>query len=215
MIVIDPDFGTVIQFIKEKERAMKKLVQKLNRGAGFTFSEMMVAIVILVMISAMALPAALNAYQNAVDAANAHVLLSTTVNALRGELSTAWNVTVDEDNKTITYQSSDTGGQSVLSLTSVPFTIREYNDFNSKWLDSDATVTAKPNFRLLVTAAMSRETKNPKSNMTVALNTTGKVEKKDGYIVITGLEVKRGDTVITKMPDSGLLIRYIGGDEST
>lgn len=213
MIVIDPDFGTVIQFIKEKERAMKKLVQKLNRGAGFTFSEMMVAIVILVMISAMALPAALNAYQNAVDAANAHVLLSTTVNALRGELSTARDVKVSE--KTITYQDSDTGGQSVLSLATAPFTIQEYNDFNSKWLDSNATVTAKPNSRLLVTAAMSRETKNPNSNMTVTLNDTGKVEKKDGYIVITGLEVKRGDTVITKMPDSGLLIRYIGGDEST
>jgi prepilin-type N-terminal cleavage/methylation domain-containing protein len=116
----------------EKESTMKEAVQKLKREAGFTFSEVLVAVTILVMISAAALPAALNAYRNAVDAANAHMLLSTTVEALRDELSTAWNVSVDSDAKTITYQSSDTGGQSLLSLASAPFTIQEYNDFDNK-----------------------------------------------------------------------------------
>ena len=200
--------------MNEKECAMKKLVKKLNREAGFTFSEVLVAITILVMISAMALPAALHAYQNAVDAANAHVLLSTTVNALRGEISTAWNVSVNE--KTITYQSSDTGGQSVLTLGEEPFKIQEYNDFNTAWLDPGATVE-KPASRPLVTAAMSRETKNPQNNMVVKISDSGKVEinKEQGYIVITGLEVSRDGTIISKMPESGLLIRYIGGDEST
>ena len=200
--------------MNEKEYAMKKLVKKLNKGAGFTFSEVLVAITILVMISAMALPAALHAYQNAVDAANAHMLLSTTVNALRAEISTAWNVSVSE--KTITYQSSDTGGQSVLSLGEEPFSIQEYNDFSNKWLDSDATVE-KPASRPLVTAAMSRETKNPQNNMVVKIGDGGSVEnkKEEGYIVITGLEVSRNGTIISKMPESGLLIRYIGGDGST
>ena len=192
---------------------MKEAVQKLKREAGFTFSEVLVAVTILVMISAAALPAALNAYRNAVDAANAHMLLSTTVEALRDELSTAWNVSVDKDAKTITYQSSDTGGQSVLSLASAPFVIQEYNDFDKKWLD-DQTIE-KPESRTLVTAAMSRETRNSANNMKVEINASGSVEKKDGYIVIKGLEVKRGDTVITDMPETGLLIRCLGGDEST
>ena len=192
---------------------MKEAVQKLKREAGFTFSEVLVAVTILVMISAAALPAALNAYRNAVDAANAHMLLSTTVEALRDELSTAWNVSVDKDAKTITYQSSDTGGQSVLSLASAPFVIQEYNDFDKKWLD-DQTIE-KPESRTLVTAAMSRETRNSANNMKVEINSSGSVEKKDGYIVIKGLEVKRGDTVITDMPETGLLIRCLGGDEST
>jgi hypothetical protein len=50
--------------------------------------------------------------------------------------------------------------------------------------------------------------------MKVEINTSGSVEKKDGYIVIKGLEVKRGDTVITDMPETGLLIRCLGGDKS-
>lgn len=191
---------------------MKEAVQKLKREAGFTFSEVLVAVTILVMISAAALPAALNAYRNAVDAANAHMLLSTTVEALRDELSTAWNVSVDSDAKTITYQSSDTGGQSLLSLASAPFTIQEYNDFDNKWLDEESI--EKPVSRNLVTSAMSRETRNSASNMKVEINTSGSVEKKDGYIVIKGLEVKRGDTVITDMPETGLLIRCLGGDKS-
>ncbi len=196
----------------EKESTMKEAVQKLKREAGFTFSEVLVAVTILVMISAAALPAALNAYRNAVDAANAHMLLSTTVEALRDELSTAWNVSVDSDAKTITYQSSDTGGQSLLSLASAPFTIQEYNDFDNKWLDEESI--EKPVSRNLVTSAMSRETRNSASNMKVEINTSGSVEKKDGYIVIKGLEVKRGDTVITDMPETGLLIRCLGGDKS-
>ena len=196
----------------EKESIMKEAVQKLKREAGFTFSEVLVAVTILVMISAAALPAALNAYRNAVDAANAHMLLSTTVEALRDELSTAWNVSVDSDAKTITYQSSDTGGQSLLSLASAPFTIQEYNDFDNKWLDEESI--EKPVSRNLVTSAMSRETRNSASNMKVEINTSGSVEKKDGYIVIKGLEVKRGDTVITDMPETGLLIRCLGGDKS-
>lgn len=189
-------------------------VPQLKKETGFTFSEVLIAVLILVMISATALPAALNAYRNAVDAANAHTLLSTTVNALRDELSTAWDVSVDESNKTITYQSSDTGGQSRLSLASAPFTIQEYidfNDSNSKWLDDKDTVKM-PDPRPLVSAAMSRETRNPESNMTVTVSESGSIEDKDGYILIKGLEVKRGNTTITQMPETGLLIRYLGGD---
>ena len=65
------------------------MYQKLNSQDAFTLAETLITVLILLMVSAVVaggIPAAANAYRKAVDAANAHVLLSTTVNALRSEL---------------------------------------------------------------------------------------------------------------------------------
>lgn len=196
----------------KKERAMKRIVPKLKNKAGFTLAETMLAVVMLVLITASALPAAMTAYRNAIDAANAHALLSTTVDALRGELSTAWDVTVNE--KTVTYKSSDTGSRSVLNLAADPFSIKEYDDFDDQWLDNNSNNIVKPSERTLVTRAMAGETRNPGNTMKVVLADTGKIEAAtdDNYITITGLEVQRDGKTITKMPDDGLVIRYLGGD---
>lgn len=183
------------------------MLKKSNYSAGFTLAETLVAVVILVLISAAALPAAMNAYRNAVDAANAQVLLSTTVNALRDELSTAWNVSVS-DGKTITYQSAATGDKSIISTDGIRIMLQEYSretgeDIPGWW---GGSTPPAPSPRPLVSDAMRRTTRNSNNYMTV----TYSAASFDGtYVTITGLQVKRGDSVLAKMSATGLLIRVM------
>lgn len=89
---------------------MKRLLQKLTNKMGFTLAETLMAILILLLVASVitaGIPAAVNAYTKAIDAANAQTLLSTTVSALRSELSVAGDVkTVGSS---IYYWSSKTG----------------------------------------------------------------------------------------------------------
>ncbi len=76
------------------------MMQKLKKNAGFTLAETLMTMLILLMVGlvmAEGVPAAVTAYGKAVDAANAQVLFSTTVNALRSELSTAKDVHLASD----------------------------------------------------------------------------------------------------------------------
>ena len=96
---------------------MTAAFRKLNQQKGFSLAEMLVAVLILLMVSAVVaggVPAASNAYSKAVDAANAQVLLSTAATALRDELGTAKNVSIS--GKTVRYYSADNGNYSELSL---------------------------------------------------------------------------------------------------
>jgi len=191
---------------------VKQIVRKLKREAGFTFTETLVAVVILVMISATALPAALNAYRNAVDAANAQVLLSTTVNALRDELSTAWDVQTPEtaDNTTITYRSADTGDKSVITIENKTIMLQEYApEEGIHWLPEGERKTTE--IRPLVSAAMRQTTRNGSDHMHVTYTSAVYA---NGYVTITGLAVERDEGVqIAKMPETGLLIRVMSGVE--
>ena len=91
---------------------MRSILNKRKREkAGFTLSETLIAILILLMVSAIvagAIPAASNVYVKTVDAANAQLLLSTTMTVLRDELGTATSIKV-EDASTITYRSGKNG----------------------------------------------------------------------------------------------------------
>ena len=94
---------------------MKNTTRKLKKSAGFTLAETLITVLILLMVSSVVaggVPAAANAYRKAVDAANAHVLMSTTVNALRSELSTAWGVSAN--NSELIYYSARTGARTKL-----------------------------------------------------------------------------------------------------
>ena len=145
------------------------------------------------------MPAAVSAYRNAIDAANAQVLLSTTVNALRNELSTARDVQVS--GTTITYTGADTGSRSTIDLSSSPFTIQEYvgQSTSYEFLDGDTLQAPPASSHLLVPEAMAKTTKNG-SLMTVELGSSGGVALSNDIITITGLTVKRDGTVIARMP---------------
>ena len=210
---------------------MRKVFKKPNNSAGFTLTETLVAVLILVLMTAAALPAAMNAYRNAVDAANAEVLLSTTVNALRSELSTAWNVTdketaalsdkdsalVVKEGTVITFSSAETGNQSQIfvdtSGTAGRIMLLEYGvrtgDDNG-WLQEDKLKTSAA--RPLVSDAMRQTTRNSSEHMTVTYDEVSTAD--DGtYVIIKNLTVKRGENEIAKMPEE-LLIRVMSAESA-
>lgn len=95
--------------------------KKLKSNKGFTLAETLLAVLILLLVStivATGMPAARNAYEKIIVAANAQVLLSTAATSLRDELGTAWDVKIEDDDTTVTYYSSDTGGKSQILLNS-------------------------------------------------------------------------------------------------
>ena len=101
-----------------------KAVKKLKKRGGFSLAETLVAILILLLVSAIVaagVPVARNAYEKVVLSAKAQTLLSSAVSALRDELGTAWDVRV-EDSKVktsgawLTYYSSSTGARTKLYL---------------------------------------------------------------------------------------------------
>ena len=103
-----------------------KRESKLKSRSGFTLAETLLAILILLLVSsivAQGIPVARNVYNRVVLGANAQVLLSTTVTALRDELGTAWDVTAGADNS-LTYFSADIGSRSKLWVDTTTNTIQ-------------------------------------------------------------------------------------------
>ena len=93
---------------------------KERRKAGFTLAETLIAILILLMVSALvagALPAAGRVFAKTVDTADAQVLLGATMAALRDELSTAADVSVS--GTAVEYRSA-VNGCCRLELVSAP-----------------------------------------------------------------------------------------------
>ena len=199
--------------ISNREMTVKNMLKVRRSYTGFSLGETLIAVAILVIITAASLPAAVHVYRNAVDAANAQVLLSTTVNALRDELSTAWDVKKDSsDSKGIIYKSSDTGSQSKITVGQDPdvdssqtIMLEEYiQPENSDWLGSDSIQNGKS--RPLVSRELRRTTRDGNVFMTV---TYKEASYEDGYVSFTGLQVERDGTAIAKMPAPGLLIRVM------
>ncbi len=82
----------------------------LRSKAGFTIVEMLMTTLILLMVTAIVaagIPVAVNAYEKVLDAANAQLLLSTTISRMQEELSTAvevWTKT-ESSQTTVTHYS--------------------------------------------------------------------------------------------------------------
>lgn len=181
---------------------MKKIMQKRNNKAGFTLAETLVTVLILLMVSAVVaggVPAASNAYMKAVDAANAHVLLSTTVNALRSELVSAREVE-NKDSNTITYYNSMRGSRSMIKVENGVIQLQEYV------ADEMATGAMTTEARSLVSNAATVRGK-------LSVTCTG-IKYEDGIVTVSGLNVSRNDTVIAQIPESGLQIRVISGEKT-
>ena len=92
--------------------------RKLKDRRGFSLAETLLAVLILLLVSlivANGVPAAVAAYEKVSLGANAKVLLSTTISALRDELATATSVEVT-DATTVTYYGADKGAASEISI---------------------------------------------------------------------------------------------------
>lgn len=177
--------------------------RKLNNQSGFSLAETLLAVLILLMVSvivANGVPAARDAYEKVVIGANAKVLLSTAVSAMRDELATAREIKVNST--TITYFSADRGTTSEISLSEdTPSEIMLQEYIRKDPVTGDVlTVSAAP--RYLV----------PKSAATGDLYVTyGTVtyEAGDEYIEITGLGVYRKSKPDSPMASTDLRIRLL------
>ena len=211
--------------MKERGEAVKRLIQKLKNTAGFTLAETLLTVVILLLASgivANGMPAAVNAYRNAIDAANAQVLLSAAVNALRGELSTARDVKVSDDKKTIIYTDAETGSRMKICLGKDPqdtadtntILVQEYeelDDSGNSFLtntEKEKMAAFKPKAYALLSKEARKTTRDGESKMTVLYTD---VTRNNDVLTISGLKVERDGTVLAKMPESGLMIRVLTG----
>lgn len=117
-------------------------MKKKNNQKGFTLAEALIAVLIILMVSAIVaagIPAAKNAYEKVTVTANAQVLLSTAASALRDELGTASDV--EESETGVTYYSSKTGSNARI-YTDDEGTIRleNYIGYDEDALDSTSRV---------------------------------------------------------------------------
>ena len=170
---------------------MKKSILKLKKKTGMTLAETLMAVLILLLVASVVtagIPAATRAYMNAVDAANAYSLLSTTVNALRNEFSTAWGVKV-ADAENVVYYSSKTGAKTKLSLTDVP-TVIEYVDYNDPEYES-----SQENTHVLASAD------NLSISFSIKTPVTKPTDPPISIIQFNNFTVKKDGTEIAKLKD--------------
>lgn len=137
---------------------MKKRKRARGRG-GFTLAETLLAVLILLMVSAITaagIPAAKNAYEKVVLGANARILLSTSLTALRDELGTARDVEVSGN--TVSYYSAKTHANSQIYLDTDPpaIMVRDYVGLEGSVIDP-AGGTAQTTRRLVSDKAATRD----------------------------------------------------------
>lgn len=119
-----------------------KIKRKVKSQSGLTLAEMLVATIILLLVSAIVvqgIPVAKNAYEKVVVAANAKVMLTTAITALRNELATAQRIR--QNTVGVTYYSSDRGADSSIYMNTEDkldsnypagaVMIQEYEDYGS------------------------------------------------------------------------------------
>ena len=94
-------------------------MRKARHRSGLTLAETLLAVLIMLMVSlimATGIPAARNAYEKVVLGANAEVLLSTSLTALREELGTARDIEIGTNE--IKYYSAKTNAKARIYLSS-------------------------------------------------------------------------------------------------
>ncbi len=173
---------------------MKACIRKLKRNRGMTLAEVLIAVLILLMVTAVVaagMPVAANAYTKVVDAANAQVLLSTTMTALRDQLETAEKEierggTGEGESPFVQYYSSETLRT---TLVSTDEGIMLYPYENETYTVDSNNEYKRP---LVSTAAATK-------NLYARFES---IEFKDGVFTVTGLQVcrKGTDQVITEIP---------------
>ena len=182
---------------------MKALFKKVLRShGGFSLAETLMAILILLMASAIvgaAIPAASNVYQKTVDAANAQVVLSTTITMLRDQLSTAGDVKVS--GTTVTYRSGKSGESGTACLLTLESpTIKVYKGPYSA-LHSETTTDYKINDVVTSYDLISQQAVTGN----LAITYTG-IAKSGRTITFQGLAVQKGEVNLTEPRDVSIRV---------
>ncbi len=176
---------------------MKRLLRKLNRRSGFTLTETLAVVIILLLVSgvvAAGMPVAANAYTKVVDSGNAQVLLSTVKTALREELSTATDIEttpVSGKNQLTYYRSARYGVMAELSV--------ENGAIILEYLQSDKSSMDPAVKRPLVSTAAATGLKVEYSSITYA----------DGLFTVNGLTVKKDSRVLAGDTSGSFAIRVL------
>ena len=182
----------------------RRMKERLRDRRGFTIVELMVTLLILVMVTGVVaggIPVAVNAYEQAVDVANAQVLLSTTITALRNELEMATEVA-----------SAGTDGVTFFcDNASTPSYTRIRNSTNADaepgiWLEpylkqEGSSYTANSAYaRLLVPGIKinNRQFNKPQKTMLQAVFASITYDSAAKMFTVTGLKVQRGDQVFAE-----------------
>lgn len=182
---------------------MKVLFRKaLKSSGGFSLAETLICILILLMVSAIvgaAVPAASNVYQKTVDAANAQVVLSTTITMLRDQLSTAGDVKVS--GTTVTYRSGragESGTACMLMLNSQTITVYKgpYSALHSETASDYAFNGDVTSYNLVSQEAVT-------GNLVITY--TG-ISKSGNTIVFEELTVKKGEVNLTEPRDVSIRV---------
>ncbi len=181
----------------------KKNKMKIKNRAGFSLTELLVVVLILGMVSSVVaggIPVAKQAYTKVTVSANAQVLLSTTISALRSELGPS-HVSAEDNTtaNTITYLSGKNGTKSKIYLNNGVITIQEfleYSDTNSPYHQSSLAVAPRP--------------LSPGSDDLYATYSTLSYDNKSNMITIVGLTVKKQNESKTYADPVDISIRVIG-----
>ena len=187
-----------------------KRLKKKNNETGFTLAETLMAVLILLLVSsviAAGIPAAANAYTKAIDAANAHALLSTTVNALRSELCNAWSVKLS-DNDSVIYYKSSTGARTKLYLGTDPddnkstIMVQDYLRYDS---DSEAQKPSEERTRHALVSDKAKTT-----NLNVVYGSIS-LDSDIGILTFNNVEVQKKDETPV-VPAVSISIRLLNKD---
>ena len=181
-----------------------RIIAKIKNRAAFSLTELLAAILILGMVSTVVaggIPVARDAYNKITVSANAQVLLSTTISALRGQLGAS---TIDEDVSAddahaLIFFSGKNGSSSKIDNLGANGEIQihefwEYSDSASPYYNSSLAVPARP--------LMSG------TDGLYATYNSISYSSSTGLVTVTGLTVKKDDE--NKVTPVNVSIRIIG-----
>ena len=190
---------------------LRKITIKSKNQNGFTLAETLVAILILLMVSAVVaagIPAARNAYERVEKAANAELLMSTTISTLRNELGLAKDVkeeTVkakDSNNNEINCSAIEYLNPATGSKSQIYKLASGENDgvimFN-RYAETDMSAASGDATRLISNELTT------KVNQDITYKSVALSDDKE-YIVFTDLKVLSGGKVITSRPQVSIRI---------
>lgn len=173
--------------------------ENMRATAGFSLTEALVTLAILVMVStimATAVPAAYQSYQHIVDASNAHLLLSTTATRLRDELSVADPTTIKTtglaEGELVRFESLETGFETTLKYGRPSGASHDLLYIEERVKGADAAIDPP---RTLIP---EKGGAGSGSQLVAKVASSGAVAYDDGVFSIVGLRVTRvgeNDTV--------------------